>query len=489
MTRFNGYILALASFSSISCTQSDVVDCGKPQDGFSNVLPCYVAGMASEALDYQPSGNEKLPGIALHHYLLNSQSWSPAGLVQPTAWQHEVDIYIPDGALNGRAVMFINNGSNYSAPGQSSQAATDMPREKLASLARNTQSILISVSNIPNQLLTYANDPQAKAEDDSVARSWTIFLKDPQATPTIPLHVPMAAAVSQAMSLAERELVNWQVKSFIVSGISKRGWTTWLTAIADPRVEAIAPIAIDLLGMRPALKHMLRSYGNNWPLAFWPYYQQGIDTQLDTPQFAQLMQIEDPLEYKNSAWGQRLAIPKYIINASGDDFYVPDSTRFYYDRLPGEKSLRVLPNTGHAGTRDFAEQALTSFVNRIQRQHPLPEIITRLQDGQLKVAFPERPKEVKLWQAYNPQARDFRYACGIGYQATVLPEKDQLEVSLVAPDKGWQATYVEAAFADGYIATTPVFITPDEKYPQVAPAVNGSACKTLPGRGLSNPQE
>lgn len=147
-------------------------------------------------------------------------------------------------------MVFINNGSNYSVPGQPPQAATDMSRENLANLARHTQSIIISVSNVPNQLLTYADDPQPKGEDDSVARSWEIFLKDPQATPAIPLHVPMAAAVSQAMSLAERELNRWQVKKFIVSGISKRGWTTWLTAIGDPRVEAIAPIAIDLLGTR-----------------------------------------------------------------------------------------------------------------------------------------------------------------------------------------------------------------------------------------------
>ncbi|ELJ1046934.1 hypothetical protein QYT92_000215 [Salmonella enterica] len=28
--------------------------------------------------------------------------------------------------------------------------------------------------------------------------------------------------------------------------------------------------------------------------------------------------------------GIRLAIPKYIINASGDDFFVPDNTRFYF---------------------------------------------------------------------------------------------------------------------------------------------------------------
>lgn len=489
MPRFSAYILTLAGLSAACCSTAVWADCGNPQQSFSSVIPCYREALASEPLDYHWLSSENLEQLELRHYSLNSQSWSPAGLVKPAAWQHDVDIYIPQNALSTRAVVFINNGTNNPEPGKPPKASTDMTREKLASLARNTRSIIVSVSNVPNQLLTYADDPQAKAEDDSVAHSWSIFMQDPQATPTIPLHVPMAATVSQVMNLAERELDEWQVKKFIVSGISKRGWTTWLAAIADPRVDAIAPFAIDLLGIRPALKHMYRSYGNNWPVAFYPYFQKGVDTSVETPQFAELMKIEDPLEYKDSAYGQRLAIPKYIINASGDDFYVPDNSRFYFDQLPGQKSLRMAPNSGHAGIRDFAEQSLTRFVNRIQQSQPLPVVTTTLQESQLKVTFSESPKELKLWQAVNPEARDFRHSCQIEYQAEALPVSESLNIKLASPEKGWQATYVEATFADGYVATTPVYITPDDKYPTVAPAENGPACKTLPGRGLGEGQE
>ena len=47
---------------------------------------------------------------------------------------------------------------------------------------------------------------------------------------------------------------------------------------------------------------------------------------LDTPQFEALMKIEEPYEYRD-----RLTMPKFIMNASGDQFFLPDSSQFYVE--------------------------------------------------------------------------------------------------------------------------------------------------------------
>lgn len=457
-----------------------------PECDFSHVLPDYREHISDTPLKYTLISTEPLAQVELRHYELLSQHWSPDDMVTPAQWRHNVDIYIPETAKQRHALVVVNNGVNYEEGVQINSKPVDFTQETLASIARDTNTIVISVSDIPNQYLTFQDDKKPLKEDESVSRSWALFMEAPEQRKLMPLNIPMVSSLSQAIRLAKEELTRWNIHSFIVTGISKRGWTAWLSAIADPDVEAIVPFAIDLLDIDASLEHIYQSYGGNWPITFYSYYQQGIDEKIKTHSFSQLRQIIDPLRYLNTVYQPRLAIPKYIINASGDDFFVPDNSRFYYSKLPGVKSLRIVPNTSHYSIKQITEESLVTFINRFQDKKTLPQVFGIIQHNLLTVYFSEEPIKVVRWTATNPNARDFRYACGIRYHPLTIdiPANNRVNITLNEPVTGWEATYIEATFDDGYVATTQVYITPDDKYAQTAPPSVNTACQTLPGRGL-----
>ena len=441
----------------------------------ADTLADYRQSLALYPVNYVRLDTRELPGVKVQRYVLHSQNWSPQDAVRPIRWEHQVDIYLPGAAKPTVALMVVNNDAG---------RATSFNEASLARIALATHTVVVSISNVPNQPLHYQGNSTPLTEDDSVAYSWKRFMERGDA----PLQIPMAASVSQAFRLVKRELSQQKIAKFIVTGASKRGWAAWLASISDPDVVAVVPFAVDLLNTRVALEHMYRSYGNNWPVAFYPYYRQQIDQQIATDSFARLMRVLDPMAYLRSKAGERLKIKKYVINASGDDFYTPDNSRFYYPRLPGEKSLRVVANSSHEAVLSVAEPSLIAFTNRFQARKALPAITERRQGkNNLILHFSAHPEKVVIWRANNPQARDFRYACGVRYESSPPPAMsgNTLSVALTEPEQGWQATFVEATFSDGFVATSQVYITPDERYPDEAPSAQGGACRTLPGRSLT----
>ena len=82
----------------------------------------------------------------------------------------------------------------------------------------------------------------------------------------------------------------------------------------------------------------------------------------------------------------------------------------------------------------------------------------------------DKPNAVKLWQATNPIARDFRLdAIGPAYKSTDL--KDEGGGVYIArvekPEKGWTAFFAELTYENGTSApfkfTTQVRVVPDVK--------------------------
>ena len=235
-----------------------------------------------------------------------------------------------------------------------------------------------------------------------------------------------------------------KVDKFVVAGASKRGWTTWSTAAVDKRVVAIVPIVIDLLNVVPSFQHHYGAYGF-WAPAVGDYVQMGIMNWMGTPEFAALMKIEEPYEYRD-----RLTMPKFVLNSAGDQFFLPDSTQFYWDDLKGPKYLRYVPNTDHSMKNSDALQSLVSFHDSILRKKQLPEYSWELPSpGVIRVVSKTKPSRVKLWTATNPEARDFRLeTLGPKYREKILePEGDGIyEATLDNPEKGWTAGFIELTY-------------------------------------------
>src|SRR5262249_8656252 len=110
-----------------------------------------------------------------------------------------------------------------------------------------------------------------------------------------------------------------------------------------------------------------------WAPAVGEFERTGIMRWAGTPAFAALLRIEDPYSYR-----EHLTMPKFIVNSAGDQFFLPDSSQFYFDDLRGEKYLRYMPNTDHslkAAYRDAAESAVAFYQSILTNARDSPGIL------------------------------------------------------------------------------------------------------------------
>ncbi len=118
---------------------------------------------------------------------------------------------------------------------------------------------------------------------------------------------------------------------------------------------------------------------------------------------------------------------------------------------------------------------MTAFYQSLLSGSPRPEFRWNIQkDGTIRVHCRTAPTEVKLWQATNPKARDFRLeTLGAAYKSTVLTGKNGVYTARVeAPPAGFTAYFIEMTFPGPgkrpFKFTTGVRVTPD-KYVAAAP--------------------
>jgi PhoPQ-activated pathogenicity-related protein len=197
------------------------------------------------------------------------------------------------------------------------------------------------------------------------------------------------------------------VERFVVTGGSKRGWTTWLSAVADRRVAGIAPIVIDTLNFRPQMKHQMATWGT-YSEQIADYTSKGLVDVMEKQPEIPLWRWVDPYTYRSE-----LKLPKLLINGTNDRYWVIDALNLYWDDLVGPKHVFYVPNAGHGldGGRDAALTTLAVFAQHVATKKPLPKL-TWLHDDdgermRLMVRSEAKPKSVRLWLARSDD-KDFR---------------------------------------------------------------------------------
>ncbi len=390
----------------------------------------------------------KGPGYTDYILDLTSQTWRGPGEVDHPVWKHWVHVVVPDRVVSDRGFLYIDGGSiNDAVPTTASARAVKV--------ATDTGTVAAEIHMVPNQPLKFPDDPsKARSEDDLIAYSRVRFIdtKDPEWLVRLAMvksGVRALDAVQEFMKTPQAG--NHPVNKFVVSGGSKRGWTAWLVAATDKRVMGVIPLVIDALNSEEVTKHGFEAYGE-FSSSLQDYVNHGLfPWKIGTPEYQSVLAIEDPINYRDRP---QMKMPKYEINASGDQFFVPDNSHLYYGALKEEKRIRYVPNARHNLGESDAQDSMVSFYQAVITGHKRPRYTwTRADDGTLTVHPIDKPTKVYLWQATNPNARDFRKdTIGNAYAAsamTPLPNGDY-KIRVADPAKGYTAFFVELTYDWGY---------------------------------------
>ncbi len=479
-------VLLISNLSLDTANSVDIkVDsfAGMPVDE-NEVLDTYVH-FCDPSYDYTLESSSSIPslGVNVYQIKMSSGAWRGTQDVNQPVWRHYVSIIEPPIIASTTAMLMISGGSTDSTP-STSFAQTMVP------FALSTGTVVALIQAVPNEPLQFEGETRTRSEDAIIAYSYDKYMvgyTEDKPDMTWPALLPMTRAAVRAMDTIQLFMGRDKpglpafIEHFVVSGASKRGWTTWLTAAADSRVTAIMPIVIDVLNMAKQMDHQFKSYGT-YSDAVQDYVDSKIFTRFDKPEGLSLLQIVDPYSYR-----AHLTMPKLMVNSTGDQFFLPDSSRFFLynpnaaDNVPGENYEYYAPNTDHSlisadgGNVDMgAYNSMLAFYNAFVRDVARPVFHWSVAGNTITLQAETKPSSVKLWQAKNRSSRDFRLeTIGESWTSTDLcpvcdgqPQSDCTaaegegegegepcdsgtyigEVEVPEPGAGWVAFFIQATF-------------------------------------------
>ena len=374
------------------------------------------------AYRWEKKDERALTGGKVYELHLVSQTW------QGITWEHRLQLFVPSEMTAPSQCTLLNTGGS----GGAEEAVLGLMA------ARMSGSPFAILYNIPKQPLW------GKTEDALIVHTWLKFIET--GDENWPLHFPMAKAVIKAMDALQafsREAGITPIKDFIITGASKRGWTTWLVgASKDKRVKAIAPMVIDIINVAAQVKHQLDSYGKPSE-QIDDYSGAGLLPLIESPQGKRLMELSDPYSYRDI-----ITMPKLIILGTNDRYWTQDALNLYWDGLKGPKWVCYIPNSGH-GLEDRGRllNVLTAFVRAQGSGKPFPTptwTYTPTTGGvKLTITTPETAKAARLFSVTAPTLdfRDQKWA-----SVDIQGDGKQFTATYNTPATGFAAIYGELVY-------------------------------------------
>ncbi|GGF31048.1 PhoPQ-activated pathogenicity-related family protein [Echinicola rosea] len=333
-----------------------------------------------------------------YELLLTSQKW------KGYTWKHRLVILVPDEVMHDQAMLYIGGGRlENNLPKQRDR--DDAVVKGLENLSIDNKAIVAAIFQVPNQPIF-----DGKVEDEII--SYTLHQYQETGDETWPLLFPMVKSVQRAMDAVtafSRDETGHTLTHFLLTGLSKRGWTTWLTASQDDRVNAIAPMVIDVLNMPVSLQYQIAMWQDYSP-EIQDYVDLGIPQTASTPQGAATISMVDPYAYRD-----QLDMPKLVFMGTNDPYWPIDAAKNYWAEIPGDNDLVYIPNVEHGlGNGKIALQNLNAFFEYQCLQQALPQVnmdVEKSGNKHLSVSYhfnDQKPDKVLLWEASSLEDMDFR---------------------------------------------------------------------------------
>ena len=388
-------------------------------------------------------------GSKVYDLLLVSQKWRGA------AWLHQLSVVVP-GEINYDGALLIITGGDIKNRLPEWTNEEDKFMEAARMIASKNKAIVAVLRQTPNQPLF------GDLSEDALI-SFTLHQFKQDGDFTWPLLFPMVKSATRAMDAVQQFAsghLNHSIHRFVISGASKRGWTTWLTGANDPRVEAIGPMVIDILNMPVNLDYQIKAW-HEYSVEIEDYVKLGIPQQAHTKGGVAITTMVDPYSYRRN-----LTMPKMIFMGTNDEYWVVDAIKNYYDSIPGRNMIMYSPNVGHdLGGGKEAFNSLSAFFGMTlsHKPYPLCSWSTQVKNGIVEVtvkASADILDDAVVWTA-NSKNMIFRKAVWNSHSLGAAG-KSKIVFSEKLPGSGFSAFYLDLKYKDSnggdYTESTRMFV-------------------------------